>query len=191
MWMHFERESLPLQVEYNYLTNLTTSRRLVRGLTSHRELWLACSLITLVLSTLMALLFALGSLTIATAICACQLRPVWLSFYKINSAAPAPPFLIDNWNQGFWILLFGLTNNYLKKKANRTHLRICPSYVYLYLCLQTLWLMAFPLSSWPMLRAFALGLDRPELTHNPDSSTAVLCIFWQDTELSEPQSPHL
>lgn len=58
---------------YSIIINLTTSRRSVRGLTSCRECWLARTLITLLLSTLMALSFALGSLTFARAICACQL----------------------------------------------------------------------------------------------------------------------
>lgn len=98
------------------IIHLTTSRRSVRGLTSHRELCLARSLITLLLSPLMALLFALGSLPFITTICACQLRPERLSFHKINWAALALPLLTDNRNQGFWILLFGLTqDSYLKE----------------------------------------------------------------------------
>lgn len=62
------------------ITNLMTSRRWVRGLTPHGELWLARFLIVFLLSTLMALLFALGSLTLARAICACQLgQPIAFS----------------------------------------------------------------------------------------------------------------
>lgn len=140
MRMHFERENPCSQVEYNY--SFDYKQEMVRGLTWHRELWLAHSLIALRLSTLMALLFALGSLTFVTAICACQLRPAWLSFHKFNCPTIAyrqpKSRLIDNQNQGFGILLFGLTHdNYLKENKYKqdTGLRfVLPTSVFSCVC---------------------------------------------------------
>lgn len=112
--MHFERETPCSQVEYNYSFDY---RREISERTDVTQGTLLSTFFNHTsLSPLMALLFALGSLTFVITICACQLRPAWLSFHKINWAALALPLLIDNRNQGFWIFSFGLTqDSYLKE----------------------------------------------------------------------------
>lgn len=121
------------------------------GATSHRELWFTRSLIVLLLSTLMALLFALGSLTSARAVCACQLRPAWLSFHEmqINWTALAPPSQTRQLKSRLWDMVFRVTNgSHLKENKYKqdTYLKICSSHFFcLLLCLQTFWPMAFSL----------------------------------------------
>lgn len=142
------------------IIHLTTSVRSVRDLTPHRELCLARSLITLPAVTSNGIVICTWLPHLHHHLCLIIKASVIEFSSKINWAALALPLLIDNRNQGFWILLIWLTqDSYLERNKYKQYpdLRFVLLTFIVRLCLQTFWPMTFAVSSCSMVRALVWG----------------------------------